>query len=116
MPAPPGLTARPTTAQTHAAEVLPAGTTASSRRDVLVQCASCGTAGTARITGQRFASRSVRATDSTTVAYRRWQAATGSPDEKQALYSLRDARRRPVTWSHDDCGGLLRPFDIGQSA
>jgi len=114
--APPGLTARPTTAQTHAAEVLPAKTTAPSRRDVIVQCATCGTTGTARITGPRFVSRSVRASDSMTLAYRRWQAATGTPDEKQALYALRDARRQPVTWCHDGCGGQLHAYDIGRSA
>jgi len=51
-----------------------------------------------------------------TVAYRRWQAAIGSPDEKQALYAMRDARRQPVTWHHDDCGGQLHAYDIGRSA
>jgi len=113
---PPGLTVHATTAQTHAAEVLPARTLAPSRRDVLVQCDTCGTTGTARITGQRFTSRTVRASDSMTLAYRRWQAATGSPDEKRALYALRDTRRRPVTWHHENCGGQLRSYDIGRSA
>jgi len=107
---PPGIRpARSQTIQNHPAE---AHRQDPSRRDVLVQCEKCGTKGTARIDRHGFTSRSIRAADSITLANRRWSA---RPGEKAAA-ALREVRRQPVTWHHDDCGGQLRSYDIGRPA
>ena len=107
--APPGIRpASPHATQNHPAEVHRQD---NRRRDVLVQCEKCGTTATARIDRNGFTSRSIRAVDSVTLANRQWSA---RPGEKAAA-TLREVRRQPVTWYHEDCGGLLRSYDIGRS-
>ena len=107
---PPGI--RPASRQTIQNHPAEAHRQDNRRRDVLVQCDKCSTTATARIDRHGFTSRSIRAVDSITLATRQWSA---RPGEKTAA-ALRDARRQPVTWYHDYCGGQLRSYDIGRSA